>query len=94
MYGGALMACGLQGAEGETAAASDEWQTNSLVSDMQCTQHGQAGRGVKTARALESPGGPPQPRRRQCVCDTCENEWIFSRERNREAAGEHCNEKF
>lgn len=35
---------------------SDEWQTNSSLSDTQRTQHGQPGLEVKTARAVNSPG--------------------------------------
>lgn len=35
---------------------SDEWQTNSSLSDTQRTRHGQPGLEVKTARAVNSPG--------------------------------------
>lgn len=37
-------------------AVSNEWQTNSSLSDTQCTQHGQPRLEVKTARAVNSPG--------------------------------------
>lgn len=55
-------------------AVSDEWQTNSSLSDMQRTQHGQPGLEVKTARAVNSLGWQNEQDRARgsvCMCQKC-----------------------
>lgn len=50
---------------------SDEWQTNSSLSDTQRTQHGQPGLEVKTARAVNSPGWQREREEGENVSDGC-----------------------
>lgn len=66
-----FVACG-EPCGDRSRAVSDEWQTNSSLSDMQRTQHGQPGLEVKTARAVNSPGWQENERGRargsMCMC--------------------------
>lgn len=74
-------------------AVSDEWQTNSSLSDTQRTQHGQPGLEVKTARAVNSPGWQEndrdRTRGRMCMCQTC----VCVLQRKRKTEVETDNEK-